>query len=88
VNSKPVIFGKRGRTTIPLPLRRKLGWQAGDTIRFRLDGDRVVISRDRPPTQERPAPEHPAVKLAAELPGLAILLAQLAPLVFGGGGSG
>ena len=82
----PVIFGKKGRTTIPLPLRRKLGWQAGDTIRFRLDGDRVIITREV--SRERPAPEHPAVKIAAELPGLAILLAQLAPLVFGGGGSG
>jgi len=79
----PVIFGKKGRTTIPQPLREKLGWQAGDTIRFRLDGDKVIISRDRPQPQE-----HPAVKLAVELPGLAILLAHLAPLVFGGGGSG
>jgi len=81
-----VIFGKKGRTTIPLPLRRRLGWQAGDTIRFRLEGDKVVISREV--SHERPMPEHPAVKLAAELPGLAILLAQLAPLVFGGDGSG
>jgi AbrB family looped-hinge helix DNA binding protein len=40
-----VIFGKKGRTTIPLPLREKLGWQAGDTISFRLDGDRVIITR-------------------------------------------
>jgi AbrB family looped-hinge helix DNA binding protein len=93
MNGKPVIFGKKGRTTIPLPLRRKLGWQAGDTIRFRLDGDRGIVSRDKPPAREHPAPEHPAqvhpaMKLAAELSGLAQLLAQLAPLVFGGGGSG
>ena len=82
----PVIFGKKGRTTIPLPLRRKLGWQAGDTIRFHLEGDKVVISREI-------SHERPAVKLAAELPALAQILtqyafAQLAPLVFGGGGSG
>ena len=51
----PVIFGKKGRTTIPLPLRRKLGWQAGDTIRFRLDGEKVIISRDRPQPTQRPA---------------------------------
>ena len=83
---KPVIFGKRGRTTIPLPLRRGLGWQAGDTIRFRLDGGKVIITREV--RQEHPVQAHPAVTLAAELPKLAQMLAQLAPLVFGGGGSG
>jgi AbrB family looped-hinge helix DNA binding protein len=46
MNSIPVIFGKKGRTTIPRPLRRKLGWQAGDTLRFRLEGDNVVITRE------------------------------------------
>ena len=56
MNGKPVIFGKKGRTTIPLPLRRKLGWQAGDIIRFRLDGDRVIISRDGPQAQPKAAP--------------------------------
>jgi AbrB family looped-hinge helix DNA binding protein len=83
---KPVIFGKKGRTTIPLPLRRKLGWQAGDTLRFHLDGDRVVISREV--SHKRPSREHPAVMLAAELPALAQLLAQLAPMVFGGADDG
>jgi len=67
----PVIFGKKGRTTIPLPLRRKLGWQAGDTIRFRLDGDRVVISRDRPPAQ--PA-QRPAAPSRSALPLILALL--------------
>ena len=63
---KPVIFGKKGRTTIPLSLRRKLGWQAGDTIRFRLDGDKVIISRDRPQPQAPPAdnPREQAQNLA------------------------
>ena len=50
------ILGKRGRTTIPDDLRRRLGWQAGDTIRFRLDGDRVIISRDKPPAQAKAEP--------------------------------
>jgi len=86
VNSIPVIFGKKGRTTIPLPIREKLGWQAGDTIRFRLDGDRVVVTREV--SRERPAQVHPAVALAAELPALVQLLARLAPLLIGGGGSG
>ena len=45
MNNIPVIFGKRGRTTIPIAMRRNLGWQAGDTICFRLGGDRVVITR-------------------------------------------
>ena len=73
----PVIFGKKGRTTIPLPLREKLGWQAGDIIRFRLEGDKVVISRDRPQAQPAPpkADPHDLAKL-------------FVALLFGGGGSG
>jgi AbrB family looped-hinge helix DNA binding protein len=67
----PVIFGKKGRTTIPLPLRRRLGWQAGDTIRFRLDGDKVIISRDRPPAQPKAAPNIPT---GAVLPLILALL--------------
>ena len=55
------ILGKRGRTTIPDAMRRRLGWQAGDTIRFRLDGDRVVITRDRPQAQFKAAPSDLAV---------------------------
>ena len=74
----PVIFGKDGRTTIPLPLRRQLGWQAGDTIRFRLEGGKVVISR------EHTAQAEPAVNLAAELPQLLRALALLASLLLGG----
>jgi len=77
VKDIPVIFGKRGRTTIPLPLRRKLGWQAGDAIRFRLEGDKVIISRDRPPAQT-----------TGQMPDPAKLLAHLVFALFGGGGSG
>ena len=75
----PVIFGKRGRTTIPKPLREKLGWQAGDTIRFRIDSGRVIISRDKRLPQEYQAP-----KPIAELPRFVQALA----LLFGGGGRG
>ena len=65
------ILGKKGRTTIPDDIRRKLGWQAGDSIRFRLDGDRVVISRDRPQAQPKAAPSNPA---GAVLPLIIALL--------------
>jgi len=82
VNSKPVIFGKRGRTTIPLPLRRQLGWQAGDTIRFRLDGDRVIISREI--SCDKPQAQQPV----AAAPDVLKLLVQLVFALTGGGGSG
>ena len=74
----PVIFGQKGRTTIPLPLRRRLGWQAGDTIRFRLEGDRVIISRDRPTA---PPARRPATQTHSALP---LILA----LLLGGGDDG
>jgi AbrB family looped-hinge helix DNA binding protein len=76
-----VIFGKKGRTTIPLPLRRKLGWQAGDTIRFRLEGDKVIISRDIPMKE-------PAAKPAAEPSAFSKVLAQLVLALLGGGRHG
>jgi AbrB family looped-hinge helix DNA binding protein len=60
LNGIPVIFGKKGRTTIPLPLRRRLGWQAGDTIRFRLDGDKVVVSRQETGGRHQEAGAAPA----------------------------
>ena len=75
----PVIFGKKGRTTIPLPMRRRLGWQAGDTIRYRLDGDRVIVSRDKILPQEYQAP-----RPVAQLPRFV----QVIALLFGGGGRG
>ena len=74
-----VVFGQRGRITIPQPLLRRLGWQAGDTIRFRLDGDRVIISRDKVLPDEYHAPKPVAV-----LPRFVQALA----LLFGGGGRG
>jgi hypothetical protein len=79
VKDIPIIFGKRGRTTIPLPMRRRLGWQAGDTIRYRLDGDRVIVSRDKVLSQEYQVP-----RPVAELPRFV----QAIALLFGGGGRG
>ena len=40
------ILGKRGRTTIPWPIRKKLDFGAGDVLLFEADPpDRVVITR-------------------------------------------
>ena len=68
------ILGKHGRTTIPLALRRRLGWQSGDPIRFRLEAGQVIITRE--------------TGRAAEAPDLAKLLAQLVFALTGGGGNG
>jgi len=73
MNAINVIFGKRGRTTIPIAMRRKLDWQSGDTIRFWLDGDRVVITR-----------EHAHVPVATRKKPRSKLLA----LLIGGDGNG
>lgn len=40
------ILGKRGRTTIPWPIRKELDFGAGDVLLFEADPpDRVVITR-------------------------------------------
>ena len=40
------ILGKRGRTTIPWPIRAELEWFPGDVLLFEPDPpDRVVITR-------------------------------------------
>jgi AbrB family looped-hinge helix DNA binding protein len=54
VNNIHVILGQRGRTTIPLPLRKRLGWQPGDALRFRSEGNSVTIFRAA--AAEKPAP--------------------------------
>ncbi|MCL1952748.1 MAG: AbrB/MazE/SpoVT family DNA-binding domain-containing protein [Oscillospiraceae bacterium] len=50
-------LGQRGRVTIPLPMREKLGWQAGDLLAFREKGGKVTVTREyaRPPTAKAPA---------------------------------
>ena len=40
------ILGKRGRTTIPWPIRKELDFGAGDVLLFEADPpDRVIITR-------------------------------------------
>ncbi len=40
------VLGKKGRTTIPWPIRAKLEWAPGDVLLFEPDPpDRVVITR-------------------------------------------
>jgi bifunctional DNA-binding transcriptional regulator/antitoxin component of YhaV-PrlF toxin-antitoxin module len=50
-----VILGQKSRTTIPLPLRKLLGWQPGDTLRFRREGDSVTITRISAAAKPTPA---------------------------------
>jgi antitoxin PrlF len=38
-------LSKRGRTTIPLPVRRALRLSAGDDIAYSIKGDRVVLTK-------------------------------------------
>ena len=39
----------RGRITVPRPLRDALGWHPGDEIVFRVEGDRVILTRKAVP---------------------------------------
>lgn len=40
-------LGKEGRTTIPYPIRMKLGWKKGDLITFTdLHDDTVLVKRE------------------------------------------
>ncbi len=38
-------LGKEGRTTIPIPIREKLGWERGDLISFTEQEDGSVVLR-------------------------------------------
>lgn len=40
------ILGKKGRTTIPFPLRKELGLQPGDIVSFTLENDSVKVRRE------------------------------------------
>lgn len=39
----------KAQTTIPQPVRVALGLRAGDEVNYQIDGDRVVLSKARPP---------------------------------------
>ena len=54
------LFGQRGRTTIPLPIRKKLGWQAGDLLAFQMKGGAVIITREY--TAQAPEEKPPTIK--------------------------
>lgn len=41
------ILGKRGRTTIPYTLRVALGFSPNDLVSFRLEGDVVIVKREK-----------------------------------------
>jgi antitoxin PrlF len=46
--SKPAAFSKvsvKSQTVIPRPVREQLGLKAGDTLRYRLTGDGVLIDK-------------------------------------------
>ena len=40
-------LGIDGRTTIPLAIRYALGLQAGDIISFELNGDQIVLQKEK-----------------------------------------
>lgn len=40
------ILGKRGRTTVPYPLRKELGFQPGDVVSFTLENDCVAVRKE------------------------------------------
>ena len=49
------ILGKRGRTTIPRPIRTKLDFAPGDVLLFESDPpNRVIITRLEPEKAEEP----------------------------------
>lgn len=39
----------KAQTTIPQPVRSALGLRAGDEVIYQIEGDRVVLTRARPP---------------------------------------
>ncbi len=41
------ILGKRGRTTVPYDLRVKMGIHPNDLVSFRIEGDEIIIKRER-----------------------------------------
>jgi len=39
----------KAQTTIPQPVRIALGLKEGDEVAYQIDGDRVVLTRAKPP---------------------------------------
>jgi len=39
----------KAQTTIPQPVRMALGLREGDEVAYQIDGDRVVLTKARPP---------------------------------------
>ena len=39
----------KAQTTIPQPVRTALGLREGDELAYQIDGDRVVLTKARPP---------------------------------------
>ena len=46
---KPIyrIIGRRGNTTIPYPLRMRLGIGSNNLISYALDGDRIIVRKEK-----------------------------------------
>lgn len=65
------LFGQRGRITIPLPMRKKLGWQAGDLLAFHEKGGAVIITREyaQVPAVKAPAAKDTLLRLVLLLTG-------------------
>lgn len=40
--------GARGQVVIPDPIREQMGIQAGDRIRFRIEGGRIIVEHQDP----------------------------------------
>ena len=41
------ILGKRGRITIPWEIRRELGFAYNDVVSFEMDGNTVLVKREK-----------------------------------------
>jgi AbrB family looped-hinge helix DNA binding protein len=81
VKNVHVVFGQRGRTTIPHVLRKKLGWQPGDLLTFSLEGENVTIRREK--ASPKSVEEHPT-----ELTRMAQTLVQMWFALLGGARDG
>lgn len=43
----------KGQTTIPKPIRDRLGLRVGDVVRFSVEGDRAVLRKVHVPRDDR-----------------------------------